>query len=119
MQKKYHDVRAHRYSWELRYGPILSSIALVCHKCDNPRCVNPDHLFLGETYDNMRDRDQKERQARGIKSGNAKLNEDQVKYIKQLINEGLSDSEIFNIIPIRKSTIWSIRNKKSWKHIIL
>jgi len=51
---------AHRVSWQLSYGPIPSGLC-VLHSCDNPRCVRPDHLFLGTKADNNKDRDNKGR----------------------------------------------------------
>lgn len=51
---------AHRFSWEVNFGPIPDGM-LVCHKCDNPTCVRPDHLFIGTQKDNMEDAKRKGR----------------------------------------------------------
>lgn len=64
--------RAHRHSWEIANGPVPPGL-VVCHRCDNPSCVRPGHLFLGTHSDNVADRDQKRRQARGERSGRARM----------------------------------------------
>lgn len=75
--KRVFRIRAHRLSWELANGPIPDGLH-VCHKCDNPPCVNPDHLFLGTDADNSADKLAKGRQPRGAKAGPAKLIDSEV-----------------------------------------
>ncbi len=72
---------AHRLAWLIFYGPIPKG-KWVLHKCDNPPCCNPAHLFLGTTQDNTADRDAKGRTAKGERSGNAKLTDAQVRAIR-------------------------------------
>jgi hypothetical protein len=75
--------RAHRFSWSFHTGEVLPRGMMICHKCDNPRCVNPDHLFPGTAFDNMRDMIAKGRRRilEGEDAPKAKLSAKQVKAI--------------------------------------
>ena len=73
--------QAHRVAWQIVFGEIPNDMK-VCHKCDNTRCVNPDHLFLGTQKDNIHDMLQKGRGAVQRRS-TAKLSEDAVQDIRQ------------------------------------
>lgn len=72
---------AHRVAYQLAVGPV-SEHCFVCHKCDNRRCIRPDHLFLGSHLANMRDMREKGRAARGERNVHAKLTERQVTEIR-------------------------------------
>src|SRR5580692_813920 len=75
--------QAHRAAWILTKGDIPPSTC-VLHSCDNPSCCNPAHLFLGTQGDNMKDRDAKERTAKGERNGRAKLTTESVRAIRML-----------------------------------
>ncbi len=62
------SVKAHRFSYVLHFGEIPTGM-MVCHRCDTPTCIKPDHLFIGTAADNMADRDSKHRQACGDRNG--------------------------------------------------
>lgn len=80
-------LKAHRFSREIHFGPIPAGM-MVLHKCDNPRCVNPDHLFLGNASDNMLDCSRKGRIRIPHKSGEAnntaKLTNEQADCIRKM-----------------------------------
>lgn len=71
---------AHRVAWELTRGPIPEGVQ-VNHRCDVPRCVNPEHLYLGSHADNMQDKTERGRGVRGSQVRQSKLTEDQVRDI--------------------------------------
>ena len=79
----------HRVAFELAHGPIPTGM-LVCHSCDNRLCCNADHLFLGTHEDNMRDMTSKGRQAKGSRTGTAKLTERDVVQMRELRSQGMT-----------------------------
>ncbi len=108
---------AHRVAWELVHGPIPDGLR-VLHRCDNPPCVNVEHLFLGTDADNVADRTSKNRQACGERSGMARLKETQVREIRILYaNGGWSHDSLANTYHVCYGTIWNILNNKTWKHV--
>ena len=107
--------RAHRYSWELRWGKLSSSRIMVCHKCDIRVCVNPDHLFIGLAEDNNRDCIAKGRNAHGLSSGRHKLTLDNV---KEILTSNLSNVELGKKFSVDHSSIARIRSGKGWKQTI-
>jgi hypothetical protein len=90
----------------------------VCHKCDVPGCVNPDHLFLGTPADNAADKVRKGRQQRlsfkGEANGCARLTEADVRAIRASNLKGIELSQIYNIA---RGAISQIRNRKAWRHV--
>lgn len=110
---------AHRYSWKLHFGEIPPGM-LVCHKCDNPPCVNPKHLFLGTGTDNMIDMVNKGRQApvSEDKNPNAKLSREDVIQIKTLHSSGnLSGAELARKFGVKPETVYHILNGMIWKNV--
>lgn len=106
---------AHRVAYTLKFGPIPEGMQ-VLHKCDNPYCVAPDHLFLGTNADNVADKVSKGRQARnfGEKHPSAKFTEDVIRVIR-------ADNRLHKVIAREygccRSTISYIKAKKLWPHV--
>jgi hypothetical protein len=106
---------ASRLSWELVHGKIPEGL-LICHKCDNPTCTNPKHLFLGSTLDNMRDKIQKGRLrvAHGADSGHAKLTEAQV---IEILLDPRPYSEVAYDYNVTTFTVRDIKKRRSWTYL--
>lgn len=113
------NYRAHRFAYELAYGPIPEG-ALICHACDNPLCVNPAHLFVGSYLDNATDRTKKGRSdsRQGEKNHNAKLSESHVREIRDLYATGQYTqkalSEMYKVTP---RIIYCVVHRETWEHL--
>lgn len=124
--------RAHRVSWLLHRGPIPAGM-LVCHRCDNPGCVNPDHLFLGDAAANTSDMDAKGRRvnapvtgsdhyarqepsrlARGERAGLAKLTEQDVIEIRSSTETQCAVAKRFGVT---QAAVSRIRRRETWAHV--
>lgn len=109
-------LQAHRVSWMIHYGEIPDG-AFVLHHCDNPPCVRPDHLFLGNDASNTADKVSKGRQSVtwGEACGNAKLTESEVREIRSIC--GLPIKSIASAFGVSKSTVFAIRARRIWAHL--
>lgn len=113
-------VKAHRASFYLRWG-IVDNSKLVCHSCDNPSCVNPDHLFLGSPKDNAVDRDTKGRKnsPRGSQLPHTKLTPADVRRIREEYALGSKTyKELGNEYGICPENVGLIVNRKNWKYVV-
>lgn len=112
------EMLAHRVAWEFFHGPIRCGL-FVCHRCDNRRCVNPDHLFLGTQRDNMRDCAAKGRYNanRGTSAYQARLTEADVAVIRRESAAGTSDKELAARFGVCRGNIYQIRMRRSWRHV--
>jgi hypothetical protein len=115
MKKKTAElVLAHRISWEIHNGPIPNNLQ-VLHHCDNPSCVNPDHLFLGTVKDNMLDCARKGRRPKGENHCLSKLTEKQVHEIKMYLAEGVILRIIAKYFSVSRQCISNIKLGITWR----
>jgi hypothetical protein len=108
--------RAHRFSYELAYGPIPDALC-VLHHCDNPPCCNPAHLFLGTRGDNAADRASKHRTACGERNHFTKLTTQQVLDIRERYAHGETRRTLGAIYGVTPDNIRAIVLRLSWKHV--
>ena len=114
--KGFKERRVSRISWLLYRGEIPKG-KYLCHKCDNPSCTNPDHLFLASAKENSEDMVKKGRGNKGLKHGNSKLTEEQVKEIKIMYRDGYKVTLIMEKFDICRVNVHQIGKNKTWKHI--
>lgn len=111
---------AHREAWRFSFGSIPDG-QLVLHRCDNPPCCNPEHLFLGTTQDNVNDKVRKGRArgAVGMASGNAVLTDDIVREMRRVHREeGIGKRKLAARHGVSESTAHAILRNKTWLHIL-
>ena len=122
------SVRAHRFAWECANGQIPKGM-YVCHICDNPSCVNVEHLFLGTQKENMTDAKMKGRIASGDRQGSrtrpetrprgeshcrCRFTREQVLFIRA---SDLSQRNLAGMFSVSKGAIQHIKNNDTWKHV--
>lgn len=118
---------AHRVSWEMHHGAIPEGMQ-VCHRCDNRKCVRPDHLFLGTQRENVKDMHAKGRQ--GVSQGQrlskanekrrmegVKLTVESVRGIRADKARGDTVAAISEKYGVNHMTIWKVTTGRTWKHV--
>lgn len=110
---KLKNIKTHRLSYEIEYGKIPEN-KFVLHSCDNTRCCNPKHLFIGNNQDNVNDMVNKNRNIKGETHPMHKISENDVIFIRASKEKTKYLSEKYGIA---KCTIRRIRSKKLWRHI--
>lgn len=107
---------AHRFSWELHYGTIPDGMD-VCHRCNNPRCVRPDHLYLATPAKNTRDWIRDTGGKLGSRHHGTHLTESEVLAIRARAARGERGSDLASEFGLSKAAVSKMILRKSWKHI--
>jgi hypothetical protein len=107
---------AHRVSWQLTHGGIPEGL-LVLHSCDNPMCVNPAHLHLGDHRENMHEMAARQRASgrAGISNPNARLTLAEVDAIRALVADGFSTTEIGRHYRVHHTHVSRIARSRAWR----
>lgn len=116
---------SHRISWVIHNGSIPRN-RLVCHHCDNPNCVRPDHLFIGTHNDNMNDMDRKSRRVMppmeslsspGESNPNARLKRENIITIRELLRKGAPQKTVARFFGVSQFAISLIYRRKLWSSL--
>ena len=111
--KMRNNIKAHRYSFEAHKGEVPPG-SLVCHNCDTPACVNPEHLFVGTSLDNTKDCRNKGRLPFGESHHRSKLSKLQV---LEIVGSTDSHAEIGRRFGVHENTVAAVRCGKTWAHV--
>lgn len=120
-----HNTTAHRAAWIERFGPIASRWIFVCHECDNPACINVDHLFLGTNTDNMRDASRKGRLKglydwrHGEKHPRATITDEQAVAIRAVHAAGVSYPVIAKQLGVSKFAVQQVGSGRTFRQLPL
>jgi hypothetical protein len=115
----YTHIPANRFMYLIHHQDENIENKLVCHKCDHPWCVNPDHLFLGTHKDNQEDKITKERQVKGETCGTSVLTEiDVINILDGFLNNKFKTiSQVSKLYDIGITTVFNILKNNTWQHI--
>ena len=109
-------VQGHRLAFAYWICPIPAG-GVIAHRCDNPGCVRPSHLFLTDNVGNLRDRDLKGRNARGVRQGRSKLTDDDVRIIRSIPKVRGSGIRLAARFGVTATTISRVVKHRQWKHV--
>lgn len=116
--KKSKSTTTHRRMYELVFGEIPRGLH-VLHMCDNPPCINPEHLELGDHNKNMAQMQSRGRKAvlSGEDNPSAKLTEEDVSDIKIFLRNGILPKDIIKVYPIKQAIVYHIKNNRVWSNV--
>lgn len=114
----YKDYYVHRVSYELHNNIKLDKLKEVCHSCDNPACVNPKHLFVGNHKNNMSDAASKNRMPFGENHCWSKLDNDKVVFIRKVLKDkSISGTALAKKFGVSHGVIYRAKNRKTWRRV--
>jgi len=120
-QRKYNGSNhlSHRVAYAVSKGLSMQDIQgrQICHTCDNPPCVNPEHLFLGTQDDNSADMVRKDRQSKGEHRPQSRLKDAVVQEARELVGAGASQASVARYFNVDPSTISRAVRGETWRHV--
>lgn len=108
----------HRHVYEECFGDIPEGM-FICHKCDNKKCINPEHLEVGTHEKNVQDAVDRGLYRIGESHPNSKLTESEVVSIKIMLSSGMKNIDIAKVTNAHKDTVSDIKRGKAWKHVVI